>query len=158
MGIPVLNRVWYSRVATVTKIKSSLYVTRGITPKRVTSIGGQYRGTFLVPLPVPSVLWKKSTGTAVPVLLLFNFTWYSEILQNLLQQKRSLHNYTFHSNRLKDLFLKYNTAMPSSAAIERFFSTKRDILKPKRSWSFRVRRPFPNGFVFEIQLRVKVFQ
>ena len=25
MGLPVLNRVWYSRVATVTKIKSSLY-------------------------------------------------------------------------------------------------------------------------------------
>ena len=33
-------------------------------------IGGQYRGTFLV--PVPSVLWK-STGTAVPVLLFLNF-------------------------------------------------------------------------------------
>ena len=26
---------------------------------------------FLV--PVPSVLWKRSTGTAVPVLLFFNF-------------------------------------------------------------------------------------
>ena len=24
MGLPVLNRIWYSRVATVTKIKSSL--------------------------------------------------------------------------------------------------------------------------------------
>ena len=27
----------------------------------------------------------------------------------------------------------YNTAIPSSAAIERFFSTEKDILKPKRS-------------------------
>ena len=32
---------------------------------------GQYRGTFLV--PVPSVLWKKCTGTAVPVLSFLNF-------------------------------------------------------------------------------------
>ena len=27
----------------------------------------------------------------------------------------------------------YNTAIPSSAAIERFFSTEKDILKPKSS-------------------------
>ena len=33
-------------------------------------IGGQYRGTLVL---VPSVLWKKSTGTAVPVLLFLNF-------------------------------------------------------------------------------------
>ena len=26
MGLPVLRRIWYSRVATVTKIKSSLYL------------------------------------------------------------------------------------------------------------------------------------
>ena len=43
-----------------------------------------------------------------------------------------MHNYTFHSNRLKDLFLKYNIAIPSRAAIERFFFTRKDILKPKR--------------------------
>ena len=34
-------------------------------------IDGQYRGTFLV--PVPSILWKKSTSTTVPVLLFLNF-------------------------------------------------------------------------------------
>ena len=37
----------------------------------VLSIAGQYRGTFLV--PVPSVLCKKSIGTAVAVLLFLNF-------------------------------------------------------------------------------------
>ena len=41
------------------------------TVKTLCYIGGQYRGTFLV--LVPSVLWKKSTCTAVPVLLFLNF-------------------------------------------------------------------------------------
>ena len=44
-----------------------------------------------------------------------------------------LHLYTVHRNRLNDLFLEYNTAIPSSAAIERFFSLVKKILKPKRS-------------------------
>ena len=42
MGLPVLNRVWYSRVATVTKIKSSLYSQ--YYAKRVTSGGNHLRG------------------------------------------------------------------------------------------------------------------
>ena len=37
------------------------------------------------------------------------------------------------------------------------FHRKR-YLEAKEEWSFRVRRPFPNGFVFEMQFRVKVFQ
>ena len=52
--------------------------------------------------------------------------------------------------------IQYNTAISSSAAIEGFFSAGKDILKPRRSGSLR--RTFPNAFVFERQLRVKVFQ
>ena len=52
----------------------------------------------------------------------------------------------------------YNTAIPSSAAIERFFSTEKRYFEAEEQWAFRVRRLFPNGFVFEMQFRVKVFQ
>ena len=37
------------------------------------------------------------------------------------------------------------------------FHRKR-YFESKEEWSFRGRRPFPIGFVFEIQFRVKVFQ
>ena len=39
----------------------------------------------------------------------------------------------FSNDRIKDLFIKFNTPIPSSAAVERLFSTEKDILKPKRS-------------------------
>ena len=48
---------------------NGVYRHRWAVP-RYFSIAVLYRGTFLV--PVPSVLWKKSTGTAVPVLLFLN--------------------------------------------------------------------------------------
>ena len=71
-----------------------------------------YRGTFLV--PVPSVLWKKkyryrSAGTFTSQFL-GGIRYFCKIFY--YQKRRSLHNYSFHSNRLKDLLLKYNTAMP----------------------------------------------
>jgi hypothetical protein len=34
---------------------------------------------------------------------------------------------------LVKLFVQYNTTIPSSAAVERIFSTGKDILKPKRA-------------------------
>ena len=37
------------------------------------------------------------------------------------------------STTLRESFVKYNTAMPFSAAVERLFSFGKDVLKPKRS-------------------------
>ena len=39
----------------------------------------------------------------------------------------------FSNDTIKDLFTKFNTPIPSSAAVERLFSTGKDVLKPKRS-------------------------
>ena len=74
------------------------------------------------------------------------------------KKKRRLRSYSFRSNRLKDLFLKYNTAIPSSAAIERFFSSGKDILKLKRSGLLELDDLSQMVLFFERQFRVKVFQ
>ena len=39
----------------------------------------------------------------------------------------------FSNDIIKDLYIKFNTPIPSSAAVERLFSTEKDVLKPKRS-------------------------
>ena len=35
---------------------------------------------------------------------------------------------------IKELFLKFNSAIPSSAAVERFISVGKDIMEPKRAF------------------------
>ena len=39
----------------------------------------------------------------------------------------------FSNDTIKDLYIKFNTPIPCSAAVEHLFSTGKDILKPKRS-------------------------
>ena len=39
----------------------------------------------------------------------------------------------FPHKSFRDLFLRFNTQIPSSAAVERMFSMGKDVLKPKRS-------------------------
>ena len=45
---------------------------------------------------------------------------------------KNLEEKNFPNVVLKDLFLRYNTPIPSSAAVERLFSVGKDILRPKR--------------------------
>jgi len=47
-------------------------------------------------------------------------------------QKKKL-NDAFPNSQFRDMFIRYNSAIPSSAAVERIFSIGKDILKPKRS-------------------------
>ena len=39
----------------------------------------------------------------------------------------------FPHESFRDLFLRFNTQIPSSAAVERMFSMEKDVLEPKRS-------------------------
>ncbi len=50
-------------------------------------------------------------------------------------KKKDSRDYAFTGDKiLAKLFIRYNTAVPSSAAVEWFFSQGKDILKAKRAW------------------------
>ena len=56
--------------------------------------------------------------------------------EQFLRESPSLKNFdlsVFSNDTIKDLFIKFNTPIPSGAAIERLFSTRKDVLRPKRS-------------------------
>jgi len=42
----------------------------------------------------------------------------------------------FPHKSFRDLFLRFNAQIPSSAVVERMFSMEKDVLKPKRSKIF----------------------
>ena len=51
-----------------------------------------------------------------------------------IHSKKDLNELTFLGEQvLMDLLVKYNTSIPSSVAVERLFSTGKDILRAKRA-------------------------
>ena len=60
-----------------------------------------------------------------------------KLLDDFLKEKHEFQSKgiatLLYSTTLRELFVKYSTAIPSSAAVERLFSLGKDVLKPKRS-------------------------
>ena len=97
-------------------------------------IGGQYHGTFLVPVPILGhfaksfIIKKKSAQLHVPQQLCYRFVFK---IQYCHPFKRSNRKILFHRKR---------------------------YYEAEKEWSFRVTRPFQNDFVFEMQFKEKVSQ
>ena len=60
-----------------------------------------------------------------------NATKIAESFLHETTAKNILATFATHT-KLKLLFVKYNTALPSRAAVERLFATGKDVLRPKR--------------------------
>ena len=60
-----------------------------------------------------------------------NATKIAESFLHETTAKNILATFATHT-KLKLLFVKYNTALPSRAAVECLFSTGKDVLRPKR--------------------------
>ncbi|KAG7165629.1 hypothetical protein Hamer_G013133 [Homarus americanus] len=60
----------------------------------------------------------------------------SDLFKCLLGEKPSKKTFdkdTFPNKAMRELFIKYNTPIPSSAAVECMFSMGKDVLRPKCS-------------------------
>ena len=97
-------------------------------------IGGQYRGTFLV--PVPSVLWKKVPVPQCTFISQFlgGTRYFGKIFCNKKEIIKKVKSAQLHlpQQSLERLVLKMQYCHPAKRGNDSF-ATEKHVLKPKRS-------------------------
>ena len=118
-------------------------------------IGGQYRGTFLVPVSSVKKYRYRSAGTFTSQFL--GGSLLGTFAKSFIIKKKSAQLHLPQQSFKRFVFI-IRYCHPFKCGNRKIVFHRKRYFEAEEEWSFRVRRPFLNGFVFKMQFRVKVFQ